>query len=109
MLVVNAEERRSTKSHQASKNDLVRVDWCGFVDRVFSSVQYPGPSAMSLGHSKSTTPFRLVPLNKPDRRGQKTKLFAHTVLEMPHKGKVKARFTAGSEYHKGRRTNANLR
>src|SRR5713101_6679116 len=53
--------------------------------------------------------FRFMSFHDSDRRAKEIKLFAQTILQMTQEREVQARFAAGSENDKGRRTHARLR
>ena len=50
-----------------------------------------------------------MPLDKPDRRSQESKLLTHTVLEVTHEREMETGFSARSENDEGRRANTYLR
>src|SRR6267378_4003422 len=64
---------------------------------------------LSFSQKPLTASLRLMPLDKPYRRRQETKLLAHTVLEVTHEREMEAGFSARSENDEGRRANAYLR
>ena len=50
-----------------------------------------------------------MPLDKPYRRGQESKLLTHTVLEVTHEREMEAGFSARGENDEGWRAYADLR
>src|SRR5258708_24737181 len=53
--------------------------------------------------------FLLVPLDKPDRRPKKIKLFAQTILQMTQEREMQTAFAARAEHDKRWRPHARLR
>src|SRR5258708_4297794 len=81
-----------------------------FPQRPLLSINLFRPSSHRDSHLKALSfTFPFVPLDDPDRRRKKIKLFPQTVLEMAQEGKMQARLSAGREYDHGGRTDAYLR